>query len=67
MTSIVTRIRREPALIVGLVQATLVLAASFGLDLTEEQRAALLTLTAVVLSIVTRQMVSPKAAPKAKP
>lgn len=52
---------KEPALLLGAVQAALVLAVSFGFDLTEEQRAAILSLTAALLSVVTRQLVTPKA------
>lgn len=50
---------REPAMVVALVQAILVLAISFGLDLTEEQTAGILTLTAIVLGLITRSQVSP--------
>ena len=50
---------REPALIIGAVQSALVLAVSFGLDLSEDQVAAILALTAAVLSVVTRQLVTP--------
>lgn len=50
---------REPAMVVALVQAILVLAISFGLDLTEEQTAGILTLTAIVLGLITRTQVSP--------
>lgn len=52
---------KEPALIIGAIQALLVLAVSFGLDLTEEQQAAILSLTAALLSVLTRQLVTPKA------
>ena len=52
---------KEPALILGAVQSALVLAVSFGLDLSEEQTAAILSLAAVVLSLVTRQLVTPTA------
>lgn len=50
---------REPAMVVALVQAILVLAISFGLNLTEEQTAGILTLTAIVLGLITRSQVSP--------
>lgn len=52
--------KTEPALILGGVQALLVLLVSFGLALTTEQQAAILSLSAVILSIVTRQLVVPK-------
>lgn len=54
-------LNREPAVIIGAIQAALVLAVSFGLDLSKEQMAAILSLSAAILSIVTRQMVVPKA------
>jgi hypothetical protein len=52
---------REPALIVGLVQAALVLVIAFGLNLTNDQMAAILSFTAVLLAVVTRQSVVPVA------
>lgn len=52
-------LKKEPALLLGAVQAALVLAVSFGLDLSDEQRAAILALTAAILSVATRQMVTP--------
>lgn len=51
---------KEPALLLGAVQAALVLAVSFGFELSEEQRAAILALTAAVLSVLTRQLVIPR-------
>lgn len=53
--------KTEPALILGGIQAVIVLAVSFGLPITEDQKAAILALSAVILSIVTRQLVTPKA------
>jgi len=50
---------REPAMVVALVQAIIVLAVSFGLQLSQEQTAAILALTAVVLGLITRSQVSP--------
>jgi len=50
---------REPAMVVALVQAIIVLAVSFGLALSQEQTAAILALTAVVLGLITRSQVSP--------
>lgn len=50
---------REPAVIIGLVQAAIALAVGFGLDLTTEQTAAILAFTAAVLAVVTRSQVSP--------
>ena len=50
---------REPAMVLALVQAVIVLGVSFGLQLTPEQTGAILALTAVVLGLVTRSRVSP--------
>ena len=58
--------KTEPALILGALQAIIVLAVSFGLDLTTQQQAALFSVAAIVLSIVTRQLVTPTTLPKAK-
>jgi len=51
--------RTEPAVILGAVQALLVLAISFGLSLSVEQQAAILSVSAIALSIATRQLVTP--------
>lgn len=50
---------QEPALLMGLVQAGVILAVSFGLDLNDGQTAAILAFTAALLSVVTRQNVVP--------
>jgi hypothetical protein len=52
-------VRHEPALILGLVQAVIALVLAFGVDLSEEQIGSILALTAVVLAIVTRMLVTP--------
>jgi predicted ABC-type sugar transport system permease subunit len=52
-------VRNEPALILGLVQAVIALVLAFGIDLSEEQIGSILALTAVVLAIVTRMLVTP--------
>lgn len=57
-------IKGEPALLLGLVQAIIVLGVTFGLTLDADQTAAILSVTAIVLSIVTRQTVSPIGKPK---
>lgn len=51
--------KREPALILGAVQAIIALAVSFGLGLTVEQTGAILAATAAVLAVITRSRVSP--------
>jgi hypothetical protein len=53
------RIKAEPALVAGLVQAVLTLVVAFGLDLSTEQVAAILTVTAAVLALVVRSQVTP--------
>ncbi|WP_330473847.1 hypothetical protein [Terrabacter sp. C0L_2] len=52
---------REPALILGALQAVIALAISFGLDLSPEQTGAILAASAAVLAVVTRSQVSPSA------
>ena len=52
---------REPALILGALQAVVALAISFGLDLSPEQVGAILAASAAVLAVVTRSQVSPSA------
>lgn len=50
---------REPALILGFVQALLALALGFGLDWTAEQMALVLAATAAALALITRSQVTP--------
>ena len=50
---------REPALILGLVQAALALAIGFGLRLTPEQMGLVMAFTASLLAVITRSRVSP--------
>lgn len=57
-------LRREPALIVGLVEALLVLAVAFGLDLTTEQVAAVTGAAVVVGALLTRSQVTPVTDPE---
>ncbi len=52
-------IRREPALIVGLVEAMIALVLAFGVGLTADQIGAILAITNIVLAIVTRSQVTP--------
>lgn len=59
MQSVIDRVRREPALVSGLVTAVLALAVSFGLDLTEEQVGSILAVVAAVMALVVRQQVTP--------
>lgn len=57
------RIKGEPALLLGAVQALLILGVSFGLKLSPEQMGAILAASAAILAVITRQMVSPAAKP----
>ena len=50
---------REPIAILGLVQGALIVATTFGADLSAEQTVAVLGLAAAVLTIVARRKVSP--------
>ncbi|MCB9377070.1 MAG: hypothetical protein H6515_14540 [Microthrixaceae bacterium] len=59
--TIAQRIAREPALVAGLVQSLIALFVAFGLDLTADQIATILAVTAAVLALVTRALVSPAA------
>lgn len=50
---------REPVLTISLVQAFLAMLAGFGLDLTPEQMALVLTFTSTLLAFLTRTQVTP--------
>lgn len=52
---------REPALILGLIQAGLALAIGFGLNLSGEQTALIMAFSAAVASVIVRQNVTPTA------
>ena len=51
--------KREPALILGAIQAIVALAVGFGLNFTAEQVALVAAAAAAILSLVTRSQVSP--------
>lgn len=55
----IDKIRSEPVLVTGLVQAVLALVASFGLDLSTDQIGAILAVTAAVLAFIARSKVTP--------
>lgn len=55
------RIRREPAIVAGVVQAVLGLLLAFGVDMTTEQTGAILAVTAAVLALFVRSQVTPVA------
>lgn len=43
---------KDPALVVGLVRAVLIVATSFGVQITTDQQSSLLTLTGLALAII---------------
>lgn len=58
---------KEPAVLVGLVQAILALAVSFGADLTSEQVGSIMAVTSALLALLVRQaVVSPATLAKAE-
>lgn len=63
MATITQRIRREPALVSGLVTAVLALVVAFGVDLSQEQTGAILAVVAAVMALVTRAQVTPAPTP----
>lgn len=52
---------REPALILGLVQAGLALAVGFGLSLDGQQVALIMAFSSALISVIVRQRVTPNA------
>lgn len=55
---------REPALILGLVQAAIALVVAFGVDLSGEQTAVVVAFTAALLAVATRTQVTPNVSAK---
>ena len=55
------KIRNEPALVAGAVQACLGLLLAFGVDLSNEQVGAILACTAAALAFIVRAKVTPVA------
>lgn len=52
---------REPALILGAIQAALALSLAFGAKLSTEQVGAIMAASAAVMAVITRQLVTPNA------
>lgn len=52
-------IKSEPAALMGLLGTIIALVTAFGLELTGKQVGAIMAVAAALLSIVTRQMVTP--------
>lgn len=59
MSYLTEKIKTEPVLVTALVQAVIVVAASFGLDLTPEQSGGIVLLSGALLAFVARSKVSP--------
>ena len=59
MKTILERVRREPALLLGLIGTTISLLLAFGLHLTDEQVGAIMAVVVSALALVTRQAVTP--------
>lgn len=57
--SIIEKIRNEPVLVVALVTAIIGLAVAFGVDVSDEAKAAIVTFVGAVLAIVARGKVTP--------
>ncbi len=55
---------REPAAILGLIQAGVALAIGFGLSLSGEQTALVMAFSAAAVAIITRQNVTPISDPR---
>ena len=53
------RVRREPALVSGLVAAVIALVVSFGLELSPEQIGSIMAVVAALLAFVVRSQVTP--------
>lgn len=59
MSTIVRKIREEPALLVGFVSAVLILLTAFGVPLTEGQQGAIIGVVIAIGAIIVRQSVTP--------
>ena len=59
MSGILACVRREPALVTGLLSALIALATAFGLHLSAEQVGAITAVTVAILAFVTRSQVTP--------
>jgi branched-subunit amino acid transport protein len=54
-------IKSEPVVVLAVVEAAIVFAVAFGVPVTVEQKVAIAGLTAAVLTVLTRQLVTPMA------
>lgn len=55
---------REPALVLGLIQAVIALAIGFGLDISPEQFGLIMAASAAAASVIVRAQVTPVIDPK---
>lgn len=55
---------REPALVLGLLQAVIALAIGFGLDISPEQFGLIMAASAAAAAVIVRQQVTPTIDPK---
>lgn len=55
----IERVKAEPALVAGIVQAGLAVAVAFGLPLSDVQQGTVLALAAAILALFVRQRVTP--------
>jgi hypothetical protein len=54
-------IKNEPVVVLAVVEAAIVFAVAFGVPVTTEQKVAIAGLAAAILTVVTRQLVTPVA------
>ena len=52
-------LKREPAVVLGAIEAAIALTTSFGVQLSAEQVGSILALSAAALSLLLRQVVTP--------
>lgn len=57
--SILEKLRTEPVLLAGLITAVIGLLVAFGVDVSDEVKAAIITLCGAVMAILARQRVTP--------
>ena len=67
MKDIIAFIRSEPVAIAAVVAAAISLAVAFGLSISPEQKAAILVFVGAVLTVITRNQVSPVPPAEAPP
>ena len=53
------KIANEPVLLINIINAGFVLCVAFGIDINEQQKAAIIMLTTVLLNLFARSLVTP--------